>query len=110
MTSLHALACGIVRVAREGEVGGGRLRLLLQLVQCGSSALGRGRDALLQGAGAARALAVLVLDGNAGAARFGEPDGDRLLGVLGAVLAFADVVDLLAHEFTRRGARGFPVA
>src|SRR2546423_893471 len=48
--------------------------------------------------------------GNAGPARLRKPDGDRLLGRARAVLAFADVVDLLAHEFTGDGARRLSLA
>src|SRR5690606_3404004 len=36
--------------------------------------------------------------------------GDRLLGVLGAVPAFADVLDLLLHVLARLGAGGFALA
>src|SRR5262245_34258281 len=39
------------------------------------------------------------LEAHAGAPRLGEADGNGLLGRAGAVLAAADLVDLLAHEF-----------
>jgi hypothetical protein len=39
-----------------------------------------------------------------GAARFGEPDGDRLLGRPGAVFALANMLDLFMDEFS--GLRG----
>src|SRR5262245_59806094 len=38
---------------------------------------------------------------DAGAPRFRESDRNRLFGRAGAVLAFADVVNLLAHELAR---------
>ncbi len=47
---------------------------------------------------------------HAGAPRLGQPDRDRLLGRPRAMLALADVVDLLAHELARLGARRFAFA
>src|SRR5690348_13789702 len=38
---------------------------------------------------------------DAGPTRLGQPDGDRLLGRSRAVLSFANVMHLLADEFTR---------
>src|SRR5690348_3187567 len=60
---------------------------------------------------AARALLGLSFFGrrqiDAGAPRFREPDGDRLLGRARAVLATADILDLFADELARLGAGGF---
>src|SRR5262245_51616981 len=47
---------------------------------------------------------------HAGAPRLGQPDRDRLLGRLRAVLAFPDVLDLLAHELARLRAGRFSLA
>src|SRR5579872_4417361 len=45
---------------------------------------------------------------DARAAGLGEADGDRLLGILGAVLSLADVADLFVNEFTRGAGRRLP--
>src|SRR4051794_20431831 len=43
---------------------------------------------------------------DAGAARLRQSDGDRLLRAACAMLALADLVELLAYEFARHGAGG----
>src|SRR5438067_9198186 len=53
----------------------------------------------------ARALA-LAGERHAGAARFRQTDGYRLLGRARTVFSLADVLHLLADEFTRHGAGG----
>src|SRR5512147_1959802 len=47
---------------------------------------------------------------DAGTPRLRETDGDGLLGRTGAVLALADVVDLLADELAGLGARRLPLS
>src|SRR6185436_6324120 len=46
---------------------------------------------------------------HAGTARLGEADRDRLLRGAGAVLPFADVVHLLAHELAGLGGQRLPL-
>src|SRR5437763_7460288 len=68
------------------------------------------RNGMRADAGRACALAgALALAGerHAGAARFRKTDGYRLLARARTVSSFADVLHLLADEFTRDGARGF---
>src|SRR3954466_9299162 len=63
---------------------------------------------------AARRGGCLALRGrleiDAGAPRLREPDRDGLLRRPRTVLAFADVLHLLAHELARLGRRGFALA
>src|SRR5205085_5310325 len=47
---------------------------------------------------------------DAGAARFGKPNGNSLLRRARSVLALADVVHLLTNKFARLSARGFALA
>src|SRR5204862_4530941 len=73
------------------------------------SAAPRARHGAAVDVGSARALfRALALSGerHAGAAGLGKADGDRLLGRARAVLAFPDVLELLANELARDGARG----
>src|SRR5438034_275764 len=44
---------------------------------------------------------------DAGAPSLGKPDGNRLLGTAGPVLALAYMVNLFAHKFPRLGGRSF---
>src|SRR5690349_10250090 len=60
----------------------------------------------IRGAGALLRALAFAGERHAGTACLGESDGDRLLGRAGAVLAFADLVDLFANEFPRDGAGG----
>ena len=108
-----ALAGGPLAWRDERQVRGGGVRLALQALQRGARTLGR---CLRDGHLASCAVVVRFdedLDFLFGLSGMGtparrasdKPDRDRLLGVLGAMLAFANVVDLLAHEFARGSAR-----
>ncbi len=90
------------------------MRLLLQRVFGGARAARRN---LLAGAagGTAGGLTRLLrygallrrLEGDTGATGFVQSDGDRLLGVLGSVLAFANMVHFFADKFSGLGGSGF---
>src|SRR5207237_5389472 len=91
-------------LARERPVRGGAMRLAAQPSLRGAAALARhvaSMDVARRGF-AARALA-LAGQRYAGAPGFRQADGDGLLGRARAVLALADVVDLLAHELAGGG-------
>src|SRR5262249_28259084 len=101
---------GALRLARKGRLRNGALRLLLERVQGRARAAARG---LVRGAvalpgfigalgGFSGALARLTrgrrCERHPCAPGFREPNGDRLFRRARAVLALADVMDLLAHE------------
>src|SRR5262245_60829984 len=98
-----------MRLAREREVRGGAPRLLLQAAE---RRLGSGRRhaLLLRSRATCGPLALLVRDVDTGTPRLRQTDGDGLLGALRAVLALADVVDLLADELARLRARRLALA
>ncbi|HEX7842760.1 MAG TPA: hypothetical protein VF469_35045, partial [Kofleriaceae bacterium] len=62
-----------------------------------------GGDVALGGASGTGAAAARRAQRNTGAARLRQTDRDRLLGRSRTVLAFPDVVHLLADELSRRG-------
>jgi hypothetical protein len=101
-----ALRGAAMRLAGKRAVRGGAARLAPQRLRDGARPTG-GRPGLR-----ARHLSAVgrrpQLD--AGAPRLGETDRDRLLRRSGAVLAFTDVTDLLAHELARLGARALSFA
>src|SRR5690348_8492550 len=108
-------AGGRVRLARERAMGRGRAPFAPQDTPDRPRAA-RGhllRPALARAHGPLGAAPRLRLrrallrrgERHARAARLGQPDRDRLLRALRTVLAFADVVHLLADEFSRLRAR-----
>src|SRR4051812_11470695 len=77
-------------------------RLPLQRLLGSARPLGRHLAALLLRLPRRRLLAAATIgELHAGTPRLGQPDRDRLLRALRAVLAFANVMDLLAHELAR---------
>src|SRR5499426_1801844 len=121
-----ARRCGArcARAARGGALGLPRQRLARHraarlALQCPLDGAGDARTAprlapalacLIGVFGAlARAALGLAFPGrlevDAGAPGLGQPDGDRLPGRPGAMLAATNVLDLLAHELARLGAR-----
>jgi hypothetical protein len=99
---------GRLGVTREGSGGGGGARLVFQCAFAGAGAprigAAAGVGAVLGGLAAhAGARSRAWLRANARAARFGQSNGDGLLGVSCAVLALADVLHLFADELTRLG-------
>src|SRR4051794_19597774 len=80
-------------------------RLALERARRGAAPLARHVAAVnIRGARALLRALAFAGERHAGTARLGKTDGDRLLGGTGAVLAFADVVELLADEFAGDGA------
>src|SRR5262245_4202593 len=95
-----------VRLRGEGLMGRRPVRLAPQRALDAARALGIG--------GAAARLRVVLARPprqlHPGAPRLREADRDRLLGRARAVLALADMVDLLAHELAGLGARRLALA
>src|SRR5438034_119625 len=108
-----------VRLTRQRPVRGGTTSFAAQGAANGAGSSPRDLAARAPvpagaagaGGAATRALGNRPFPGraqlHAGAARLGEPDRDRLLGRARPVLAFANVVHLLADEFPRLRAGGF---